>query len=245
MQTGEITELRRVREKLETTAQRLRAVEAERDSWRRKYRAAVRQHERDKKTLEILLHSKSYRLGRTIVLMVKSPLRTSWRLIRALFRLVVPRRPAPAAGTTGAGTAGAGTAGAPAKRGKREADPRPVLSDRLPVYAYVAWDMDLDDLRSLARAAGQAAAASGNHVALIVTDVPQFSMLRDTGLAIEYIPDHDTWTSHRPDIDWDEFRGERLGQLLRVHRPARTLFVDRADVLTVPRLLALHAEPVR
>lgn len=241
--------LRQAHQKLEATAMRLRAVEADRDSWRGKYRAAIRERDRDRARLDILLNSESYRLGLTIVMLVKSPIKTVLRLIRAIVRLIatcwtfVTRRPSP---TTVAPPASAAPPPPQQPAAKANAKPqRPVLSDRMPVYAYVACGLDLDGLRSLARVVGQVALASGNHVPLIVTDQPDFSLLRDTGLAIEYVPDRQTWQRHRPELDWDQFYADRLGQLMRVHHPTRIYFVETTNVLTRQRLLALNTGHIR
>jgi hypothetical protein len=64
-------------------------------------------------------------------------------------------------------------------------------------------------------------------------------MLRDTGLAIEYVPEQSVWQSHRTHVDWPTFRAERLRHLIKLHQPARVVFVcvDRIPQLT--DLLAL------
>ena len=108
----------------------------------------------------------------------------------------------------------------------------------LPVCAYVAFGLRSDKLRALGRVVAQAALVSGDHVPLIVTDCATFSMLRDTGLAIEYVPDQSVWQSHRRDIAWTTFRSDRLRQLVKIHQPARVVYVCGDRIPELADLLA-------
>jgi len=114
----------------------------------------------------------------------------------------------------------------------------PVLSETLPVCAYVAFGLSSDKLRVLGRVVAQAALVSGDHVPLIVTDCATFSMLRDTGLAIEYVPDQSVWQSHRRDVAWTTFRSDRLRQLVKIHQPARVVYVWGDRIPELADLLA-------
>lgn len=235
--------LRRAKVKLAEVATRMQNIEAERDNWRKKYRSAVRSRDHHQSVAEAMARSGSYRLGRAIVSMVRNPVQTTPQLMRAASRrLRAPRVAAVSASPIVQETKPVAKAVTPAAAKARPADgPRPVLSETLDVYAYVALGMDFQDLRAMVRAIGQCAMVVGNHVPLVITDVTEFSMLRDTGMAIEYVPNRVVWERHRDDLDWNSFQSERIGRLIRVHRPARTIFLNPADPLDLPRLLALNA----
>jgi hypothetical protein len=219
-------------QKVALLSARIAELEKERDSWRRKARLAARERDQAKSALDTLRRSKSYRVVRAIAMLVKDPIRITPRLIRSLFRVAIGRRPGffPAPKATQA----------PALDATDEATP--VLTDTLTVSAYIAFGLDMEALRALARLASQCAVVCGNHVPLIVTDLPSFSLLRDTGLAIEYVPNREIWELNRTDVDWDRFRSDRLGHLFRMHRPSRAFFLE-ASVPSLDWLVALHLDP--
>jgi hypothetical protein len=231
-------------QKLTALAGRLRTAEAERDTWRRKYNSAVRERERERSRADAMAHSRSYLLGRAIVLLVRNPIKNTPKVVRAALRRLVHRRRLVASAAQQvprqpvAPVAAAKRVKPPAARG---AIP-PVLSETLPVHAYVAFGLDLDGLRSLARAVGQCALATGGHVPLVITDMPSFSLLRETGVAIEYVPSRHSWNVHRPDVGWEAFQAERLGRLLKVHQVTRTFFVNRTEPLNIAQLLAINSD---
>jgi hypothetical protein len=236
-----------MQEKLIAATGRLQGLEADRDAWRRKYRNAVRERDRERSALAAVLQSRSYRLGRALAMLVRHPIRSAPKLARAVARLALQhlRPTVPRSASVGQNVQPEPSPVAvvvPERLPSAEKKPRSVLSEVLPVYAYVARGFDLDSLRSLARAIGQSALIKGDHVPLIVTDQVQFALLRDTGLAIEYIPDREAWERHRRDLDWDDFYADRLGHLLRIHQPTRTFFLDQATALPLSFLLALHLE---
>jgi hypothetical protein len=73
---------------------------------------------------------------------------------------------------------------------------------------------------------------------VVVTDSPAFSLLRNLGVLLEYVPDRLTWQQHRADLDWDDLLSTRLARLLGDHAVARTIVVDRREPPTLAQLLA-------
>lgn len=235
-----------LRAQLTAALVRVRELERDREVLRRRYSAAIRERDHHRAAADTLARSRSYRLGRTLVLLVKNPIKTSRRILRALVRRLKGRL---AAGVTGSARSvsdnvrsGPAAAAEPAIKisstGAAETR-KPVLSDKLPVYAYIALGFDLDSLRSLARTVAQCALVTANHVPLIVTDVSAFFLLRDTGLAIEYVPGSEALWRHRDDFRSSAFLSDRLAELFRVHLPSRTFFVSREYPLELPQLLGL------
>jgi hypothetical protein len=82
---------------------------------------------------------------------------------------------------------------------------------------------------------------NGDHLPVVVTDSPTFSLLRNLGVVLEYVPDRVTWERHRPDRSWHDVLSERLSRLFRDHESVRTLVVDRRNLPDLAQLLALDA----
>jgi len=72
---------------------------------------------------------------------------------------------------------------------------------------------------------------------VVVTDSSSFSLLRDLGVLLEYLPDRATWDRHRPDEPWNDVLTRRLAQLYRDHDTARTIIVDRTQPPSLADLL--------
>ena len=213
----------RARWELAALTGRLRVAEAERDRWQRRYEGMVRERDRERVTLRKLQRSESYRLGRAMVSFVKNPVRTSPKLVRGVIR-----RLRDASGSRG-GTAVAATPVAPGRRRS---------AVRLPVHLYVAIGLQPDDLRAFVRTVAQRVLVTMDHTPVVVTDSPAFSLLRNLGVLLEYVPDRLTWQQHRADLDWDDLLSTRLARLLGDHAVARTIVVDRREPPTLAQLLA-------
>jgi hypothetical protein len=199
-------------------AARLRAVEADRDAWRKRAEAAQRETDRLAKKLKTVEGSESYKLGRAMVSLVRSPVKSSPKLLRQAFRRLRPAPralPAPAA--------------APAAKPAR----------RLPTHVYVALGFDDAGLRALVQAVAQCARITLDHTPVVVTDNASFSLLRNLGVIFEYVPDRATWQQHRTD-DWEPVLAERLAVVFRAHQSQRTVLADPADPPGLARLLGLH-----
>lgn len=200
-------------------AARLRAVEADRDAWRRRAEAAQRDADQHARKLKAVENSESYKLGRAVASLVRNPVKSSPQLLRKAFRRL---RPTPRALP-------------PAPAAKAAKPPR-----RLPTHVYVALGFDDAGLRTLVKAAAQCAEITMDHTPVVVTDNPTFSLLRNLGVIFEYLPDADTWHRHRAD-DWEPVLAERLAQVFRAHRSQRTVLVDPADPPGLAKLLGLNA----
>ncbi|GAA4947829.1 hypothetical protein [Actinoplanes utahensis] len=181
---------------------RLRTVEQERDAWRDRCAGLAGERDRHRDTVRRLRRSRSYRLGRGLVLLARDPL----RLVNRIRRRRLPRR---------------GPVGGP-----------------LPARLYVAIGLDLPRLTELARTIRRRVLIDPDHRAVVLTDHPEFSLLRGDGLILEYLPDRETWQRHRPDRRWDEVLADRLSRLYAEHGAAHVLFVDPDSPPTLPDLLA-------
>lgn len=249
--------LEQTRKELTTASERSRALLADRD----KYQRAIRERDAERSRANALANSTSYRFGHGVVMLVKHPIRTPLRVAKRVWRRLRSQGgqsthpTAAASGITGGGVtsgpakpsrAGAGVPGSAPPAGSRTPPPhtpKPLLSDRHPIHAYVALGFGEDQLRKLARAVRQSAMVSGGHVPLIVTDSPSFSLIRDTGVAVEYIPDREMWETHSDKVGgWDEFRSSRITHLLSIHQPTRTIVLNAADAVELRQMLDLSLD---
>jgi hypothetical protein len=211
------SELEKLHWEIAALTGRIRSVELERDSWRARCDRLTDQRDREREKSRSLRDSGSYRLGKALVSLVRNPLRTSPRLVRALARRLRP-------------TAG----GAPAVP-KQGVDPK--AAKRLPAHLYVAIGLDHDALRDLVVTINQRLLVTPDHRPVVLTDDPSFSLLRKLGVLIEYLPDRATWERHRPGRAWDDLLAERLAQLCRDHSTGRTVVVDRLNPPSLADLL--------
>lgn len=201
---------------------RLRAVAADRDEWRRRCESVSRELEAKRDAMRRLRGSTSYRLGRALVTLAKNPARTPPQLLRKTAGRL--RRIA-----SDSSAAGAPAPERPRRRGARR---------RPPVCLYVAIGLAPDGLRALTRTVAQRVVVDADHVPVIVTDSPSFSLLRHLGVVMEYVPGRATWEQHRADVGWDELLAGRIAQLLADHDTDRTVIVDPAAPPDLARLLA-------
>lgn len=114
--------------------------------------------------------------------------------------------------------------------------PRGVLSENLPVYGYLLFDVEPDELARRVRTIRTRAAVHGDHVPLIVTDSVAFGHLRDAAVAFEYVPGPDAWRLAGIDGTWDQFLRARLDHLTELHGIERSVVVtgsaEVVDALT-------------
>jgi hypothetical protein len=205
----------RARWELAAMAGRLRSLEA-RLAEEQQHAATLRkERDRERRRNERLRESESYRLGYGLVSLVKDPVRTVPRLTRAVLRRVRGRRPV----------------GRPA--GVR----RPPAPARPPAHLYVAIGLDLAAIREFVLTLRQRLLVNPDHRPVVVTDCPDFALLRELGVLLEYLPDRATWERHRPDRPWDDVLSRRLTRLYRDHDACRTVIVDAAQPPTLADLL--------
>lgn len=210
----------RARWELAAITGRLRALEWERDRWQRRYEAMSRERDRERAVARKVRSSESYRLGRAVVSFVKNPVRTSPRLVRGVIRRL---------------------RGGPSRRFPADLAASAVRrwpAQRLPVHVYVAIGLDPPALRAFVRTLSQRVLVTADHTPVVVTDSPTFSLLRNLGVLLEYVPDRLTWQRHRADLPWDDLLSQRLARLLADHSSARTVIVDRRHPPGLAELLA-------
>lgn len=121
----------------------------------------------------------------------------------------------------------------PARRTAPSARPAP----RAPVHLYVVIGLDFDQLREFLLTVRQRLQVEPGHRPVVLTDCSAFTMLRELGVPLEYLPDRGTWEHHRPDRSWEDVLAERLSRLYRDHGSVRTIFVDRTRPPTLAELL--------
>lgn len=207
--------LDRARWELAAMAGRLRTLESRLAEEQRNAEEARKERDRERRRADRLLGSESYRLGFGLVSLVKDPVHTLPRLARAVLQRLR-----------------AGRSAVPPARTKA-----PVAAQRPPVHLYVLIGLDEEGLRDFVLTLRQRLLVNPDHRPVVVTDSPAFSLLRDLGILLEYLPDHATWARHRPDEPWHDVLTRRLAQLYRDHDTARTIIVDRAQPPTLADLL--------
>jgi hypothetical protein len=205
----------RARWELAAMAGRLRSLEAKLADEQALTEQLRCERDRERRRLEMLRHSESYRLGYGLVSLAKHPVRTVPRIARAVVRRM---------------RGGRSDGGADVRRA-------PAAAQRPPAHLYVAIGLDAAAVREFVLTLQQRLLVSPDHRPVVVTDCPSFALLRDMGVLLEYLPDRDTWEKHRPDRAWDEVLAQRLSRLYRDHDTARTIIVDRAAPPTLADLL--------
>jgi hypothetical protein len=213
-ETGDLT-MERARWELAAMAGRLRTLEAQLVEERQLGESLRRERDKERRRYERLRASESYRLGSSLVALVKNPFHAVPRLGRAVLRRLRGYRPAPPAPVSKAPTAPLGT----------------------PVHLYVVLGLDPGAVREFVETLRQRLLVSPDHRPVVITDSPSFALLRDLGVLIEYLPDRATWERHRPDLPWDEVLSQRLSRLYLDHDSVRTVIVDRSQPPTLADLL--------
>jgi hypothetical protein len=94
-----------------------------------------------------------------------------------------------------------------------------------------------DGVRDFVLTLRQRLLVNPDHRPVVVTDSPAFSLLRELGVLIEFLPDRETWARHRPDLEFEDILTQRLSRLYRDHDTARTIVVDGAQPPTLADLL--------
>jgi len=216
--------LERARWELAAMAGRLRTLDCELAESRHRYAHVSRELARERDEARALRQSDTYRLGKATVALARHPVRSVPRLARAVLRrlrrgILSSRR-----------SRRTGAAATPRR-------PATTTPQRLPVHLYVAIGLNAEALGSFVRTLNQRLLVNADHAPVVVTDCPTFSLLRDLGVVLEYLPDPHTWQRHRPDVGWDEVLSERLSRLYRDHGSVRTVIVDRLHPPTLAELL--------
>jgi hypothetical protein len=209
--------LERARWELAAMAGRLRTLEARLAEEQQNAEAMRKERDRERRRVEKLRGSESYRLGYGLVSLIKDPLHAVPRLSRALLRRLPGRRV---------------PGGSPAGPPRAAAAPQ-----RPPVHLYVVIGLDAAAVRDFVLTLRQRLLVNPDHRPVVMTDSPSFSLLRDQGVLLEYLPDRATWEQHRPDRSWEDVLSERLSRLYRDHDTVRTVIVDRTQPPTLADLL--------
>ena len=211
-----LDQMERARWELAAMAGRLRSLEAKLVEEQQHAETMRKERDRERRRADRLRGSESYRLGYGLVSLIKDPVHSVPRLSRAVLRRLRRREP-------GARPAGPGRA--------------PVAAQRPPVHLYVVIGLDTAGVRDFVLTLRQRLLVSPDHRPVVVTDSPQFSVLRDLGVLLEYLPDRATWEQHRPDRSWEDVLSERLSRLYRDHDTVRTIIVDRSQPPSLADLL--------
>jgi hypothetical protein len=207
--------LDRARWELAAMAGRIRTLESRLAEEQQIAEEARKERDREKRRADRLRGSESYKLGFGLVSLVKDPWHTVPRIARAVLRRLRGRRAGAAATTT----------------------KPPVAAQRPPVHLYVLIGLDEDGVREFVLTLRQRLLVNPDHRPVVLTDSPSFSLLRDLGVLLEYLPGREIWDRHRPDEPWNDVLTRRLAQLYRDHDTARTVIVDRAQPPTLADLL--------
>lgn len=207
--------LQRARWELAAMAGRLRTLEAKLAEEQHHSEEIRKERDRERRRADRLRGSESYRLGYGLVSLIKDPVHSVPRLSRAVARRV-RRRP-----------------------GSVPVQPRrtSAVARRLPVHLYVVIGLDADAVREFVLTLRQRLLVSPDHRPVVMTDNPSFSLLRDLGVLLEYLPDQATWQRHRPDRPWEDVLADRVSRLYHDHDTVRTIIVDRSRPPTLADLL--------
>ena len=209
--------LDRARWELAAMAGRMRLLETQLADEQENAEAMRKERDRERRRADRLRGSESYRLGFGLVSLVKDPVHAVPRLTRAVLRRLRGLRTAMAAA--------AATGRAPA------------AAQRPPAHLYVLIGLDSEAVREFVLTLRQRLLVNPDHRPVVVTDSPSFSLLRDLGVLLEYLPDRATWERHRPDVPWDDVLTQRLSRICRDHNIVRTQIVDDTACPTLAELL--------
>jgi hypothetical protein len=197
---------------------RLRTLDRELSETQDENARLIKELARERESARRLRHSNTYRLGKATVALVRNPIGSAPRLGKAVLRRLLRRHR---------------TAAASPPREKTALGGR----KRNPVHLYVAIGLDAPALRTFVRTLNQRVLVNADHTPVVVTDCPEFALLRDLGVIMEYLPDRQTWQRHRPDQPWEEVLSERISWFYRDHASVRTVIVDRRHPPTLAELL--------
>lgn len=208
----------RARWELAAMAGRLRTLDRRLAESQEENEQLVKELARERRLVRQLRESNTYRLGQATVALVRNPIGSAPRLGRAVLRRLLNRDRTGAASQPREKTA---------PRGRK----------RNPVHLYVAIGLDAAALRTFVRTLNQRVLVNADHTPVVVTDCPEFALLRDLGVIMEYLPDRHTWHRHRPGQPWEEVLAERIAWFYRDHASVRTVIVDRTHLPTLAELL--------
>nr|WP_296068195.1 hypothetical protein [uncultured Actinoplanes sp.] len=209
--------LERARWELAAMAGRLRTLEARLAEEQQNTENMRKERDRERRRVDKLRGSESYKLGYGLVSLIKDPVHSVPRLSRAVLRRMRSRHHA-------------GTQQVAVRRA-------PVAAQRPPVYLYVVIGLDTEAVRDFVLTLRQRLLVCPDHRPVVMTDSPSFSLLRDLGVLLEYLPDRATWERHRPDRPWEDVLAERVSRLYSDHDTVRTIVVDRSHPPTLAELL--------
>jgi hypothetical protein len=209
--------LERARWELAAMAGRLRTLEARLVEEQENTESMRKERDRERRRVDKLRGSESYKLGYGLVSLIKDPVHSVPRLSRAVLRRVRSRS----------------RAGATPVAVRRA----PVAPQRPPVHLYLVIGLDTEAVRDFVLTLRQRLLVCPDHRPVVMTDSPSFSLLRDLGVLLEYLPDRATWERHRPDRPWEDVLSERVSRLYSDHDTVRTIVVDRACPPTLAELL--------
>lgn len=212
-----LNSLERARWELAAMAGRLRTLEAKLVEEQQNTAAVGKERDRERRRADRLRASESYRLGYGLVSLIKDPMHSVPRLSRAVVRRVRGRHRAGKAPVTT----------------RRAA----VAAQRPPVHLYVVIGLDAESVREFVLTLRQRLLVSPDHRPVVMTDSPSFSLLRELGVLLEYLPDQATWEKHRPDRPWEDVLADRVSRLYYDHDTVRTVIVDRSHPPTLADLL--------
>jgi hypothetical protein len=216
MRREPLDSLERARWELAAMAGRLRSLEEKLAEEERNAESMRKERDRERRRADRLRDSESYRLGYGLVSLVKDPVHSVPRLSRAVLRRLSGRN----------------------RAGVRPPATRPpVAPQRPPVHLYVVIGLDGDGVRDFVATLQQRLLVTPDHKPVVLTDNPSFSLLREQGVLLEYLPDRETWEKHRPDRAWEDVLSERLTRLYSDHGSVRTIIVDRSHPPTLADLL--------
>ncbi|GAA1631146.1 hypothetical protein [Actinoplanes couchii] len=123
------------------------------------------------------------------------------------------------------------------RRARKQVPRRKTVKRPLPVRIYVAIGLDQPTLREFVHTVRRLVLVTPDHRAVVLTDNPEFSLLRKAGLILEYLPDRQTWERHRPAHPWDVVLSERLSRLYAEHHATTVTFIDPENPPTLARML--------
>ncbi len=215
LQPGPDLTIDRARWKLAAMAHRLRALEAQLATEREHTDSMRKERDQESRRYERLHASKSYRLGCALVSLVENPIQAFPRLSRAALRRL---------------------------RGHHATTVRPIHTattkpSSTPVHLYVVIGLTAESVHEFVLTLRQRLLVNPDHRPVVLSDCPSFSLLRDLGMLLEYLPDRTIWEQHRPDLAWEELLSQRLTRLYADHDPTRTIYIDQFYPPTLAELL--------
>lgn len=110
----------------------------------------------------------------------------------------------------------------------------------LPIILFDDTGSDAEDREELVHLVAQLQLVFHDFRPIFFTVSSQFAVFREYGYMVEYIMDQDRWARLDHELDWAQYRQERLNRIVVFHRVRRVLTLSSARTLMASLVSPLH-----